>query len=126
MVTGPADRERIGPLGHPVADAVAVGHDPRAGFELARELRPQPGIHLRREEERDHCGGLDIGSEDVLDAECHAVGDTGPDGVGLGFADALGVEVHAYPACAELLGDCLGAVGEKGAVDQLPRAVKGT
>ena len=54
------------PLGHPVADAVAVGHDPAAGLELARELRPQPRIQLRREEERDHRRVLDIGIEDVL------------------------------------------------------------
>ena len=81
-----------------------MGHDPGAGFELARELRPQPRIHLRREEECAHCGGLDLGIEDVLDAERHAVGDPGPDCVDLRFPNALRIEVHAYPARPELLG----------------------
>ena len=104
MVAGLGDRDGASLFGYPVADAVAVGHDTGAGSELARELRTQPRIQLRREKKRDHRRALDIDIKHVLDAEHHAVGDAGPGGVRLGFPDALRVEVYAHPSCPEFLG----------------------
>jgi hypothetical protein len=75
------DGNRDSPFGHPVGDAVAVGHNTRTGPEFAQELWSQPRIQLRRQKERDHRSVPDIGIEQVLDAERHAVADTGPVGV---------------------------------------------
>jgi hypothetical protein len=71
------------------------------GSEFAQGLRPQPRIELRRQKERDHRRVPDIGIEQVLDADRHAVADTGTVVVRPGFLDASGIEVHSHPSRPE-------------------------
>jgi hypothetical protein len=99
---GQLDGDRLD--GFPVAHVVVVGHDAGPRLELAQELGPQPQVHVGQQVQRDHGRVLDVGLEQVLLEELHAVGDALPGRVRPGFRDPVGIDVDAHAARAEPLG----------------------
>src|ERR1700741_797846 len=87
-------------IGAPVAHAMPMRDDARARREFPLQARPQPEIHVRREEQRHHARAGELGSEEILLAEGDALAHAGGRGVGARLANALRVDVDAHAARA--------------------------
>src|ERR1019366_2457209 len=92
-------------VGLPLAHVELVGDNAGTHFQVLEKLRAKLEVDVRQEVERHDGGIVEVGIEQVLLDEPHAVGDAGLACILLGFFDSVGVDVDACAAGdAELLG----------------------
>src|SRR4029453_11125113 len=86
----------------PVAHVEVVRDDPRAGSELAEQLRPQAKVQLGRQVQRHHGGLAEVGLEQIARPERHAIGDAGPAGRLHALGHQLRIDLDADAPRAEV------------------------
>src|SRR5690606_34482002 len=119
-VEHPVRAYALSALRMPISHIVVVGNHPGAWSQLAQQPATQPQVDLRHQIERNHRGLAEVGVEQVLLDDLHAIGHAGLTCVLVGFSDPLGIDVDAHATRATFrCGDDDAAVAAAEIVDDI-------